>query len=77
MFDSTRRRCFLINIEPLSVHLVSLRFELPSAYCGAAPFFSLMHMSISAKRKHSSSCHDWRSLPTRIVPCSRNFPNLV
>lgn len=75
-FDSTCFKCFLIKIDPLSVHLVSLRFEFPSAYWGGAPFFSLTHISISAKRKHSSSCHDRRSLPTRIVPYRRSLPNL-
>lgn len=75
-FDSTCLKCFLMRMEPLRVHLVSLRLRSSSAYNGCAPFFSFMQMSISAKRKHSSSCHDWRSLPTRTVPCRRNLPNL-
>lgn len=67
----------MIRIEPLSVHRVIFRPEPPSTSCGCAPFFSLTQISISAKRKHSNSCHDWRSLPTRIVPCNRSLPNLV
>lgn len=65
---STCFKCFLIRIEPFNVHLVNLRLASPSAYCGVAPFFSFTQISISANKKHSSSCHDCRSLPTLTVP---------
>ncbi len=77
--SDTSFRCFLIRMDPLSVQRV-LRGAGSSPHCpcgGWACFFSLTQMSISAKRKHSSSCHDTLSLPTRSVPESRSLPNLA
>lgn len=60
-----------MRIDPLSVQRVALRGLPFSSHCGAAAagfFFSLTQISISANRKHSSSCQDTLSLPTRNVP---------
>ena len=75
----TSFRCFLMRMDPLRVHRVVLRGTPVSSHCGAcagAVFFSLTQMSISAKRKHSSSCHDTLSLPTLSVPYNLNLPKL-
>lgn len=77
--SATSFRCFLMRMDPFSVHRdVFFGGPLSSQGCGdgAGIFFSLTQMSISANKKHSSSCHDTLSLPTRRVPYRRSFPNL-
>ena len=77
--SETSLRCFLIRMDPLSVQRVVFRGTVSSSHCedcGWELFFSFTQISISANRKHSSSCHETLSLPTRSVPYSRSLPNL-
>lgn len=46
-------RCFLMRMDPLSVHFTVFFFALPFVHCAVdddATFFSLTQMSISEKR---------------------------
>jgi len=53
-------KCFFINIEPFKVHLpVFFFWLLPQLVVEPGGcLFSFTQISISEKRKHSSSCHD-------------------